>query len=336
MPNLTTTAALGNALGTDLTKNAVVAWHEGLDMVPFAARQVFPERRVSSKTSEHSSIDFSPIARATGESQNYASVSPTQGDTLNLTQTKVTASTELSKEILMYDKYNKAQALARMQGLGKACPTRMESDLQLFLMSYGFGTSYTNIDGDSVSTTSADGLAIFSGSHTVNGSSSTYSNTHSTRFGQTGLETAEDKVLQYLDHQGNAFGAFLIFDTIITTPHAETVNLVKEYNRGMNHIEDANRGINAYQGKYNHIVFQFGNMEVDAATGVISHQSTKDRYWILGSLANNHNAVLEVSQAPTLYAEQLVQRTRDVLFQADAHYAYGMLDPKFLVGSNAT
>lgn len=336
MSIITTTAAFGANLGVDLTKNATVAWHQGLDMVPFEARNVFKERMVPNKTSEHSSIDFSPLARKTGESSNYAIVAPTQGDTLNLTQAKFTASVELSKEILMYDKYNQAQAFAKMSGLGRACPTRMEQDLQLFLMSYGFGSSYTDIDGNSIATTSADGLSIFHSAHTVNGSSSTYSNTHSTAFGQTGLETGENKVLGFLDHQGNAYGAFIQFDTIITTRNSTVVNLVKEYNKGMNHIEDQNRGINAYQGRYNHIVFSWGNLGVSATTGNATYDSTKDNYWLLASLANNHNLILEISQSPQLYGEQLVQRTRDMLFQTDAHYAYGCLDPKCVVGSNAS
>lgn len=336
MSIITTTGSFGANLGTDLTKNAVVAWHQGLDMVPSAARTVFSERRVSEKTSEHSSMDFSPIARKTNESGLYADVNPTQGDTLNMTQTKFTASVELSKEIQMYDKYNMAQALAKMQGLGKACPTRMEMDLQFFIMTYGFGSSYTNVDGESVSTTGADGLSIFNSAHTINGGATTYSNTHSTAFGQTGLETAEGKALNYVDHQGNAFGAFIIFDTIITTRDPNTVNLVREYNKGMNHIEDSNRGINVYQGKYNHIVFNWGNMSVSSTTGQVSYDSTKDKYWILASLQNNHNLVLEISQAPVLYEPLLIQRTRDTLFQTDAHYAYGVLDPKCLVGSNAS
>lgn len=336
MAIITTTAAMGQSLGNDLVKNATVAWHEGLDMVPYAARAVFNETVTEAKTSEHSSIDFTPIARKTSESNPYADVNPTQADTLNLTQAKFTASTELSKEILMYDKYSKVRELVKMQGLGKACPTRIEMDLQHFIMTYGFGSSYTSIDGDTISTTSADGLSVFNSAHTINGGSGTYSNTHSTSFGQTGLETAEGKVLNYLDHQGNAFGAFLRFDTIITTPKPTVVNLVKEYNKGMNHIEDTARGINVYQGMYNHVVFAFGNTQVNASSGTVTNDSTKDFYWVLASLENNHNLLLEISQMPKLYEPQLVQRTRDILFQTDAHYAYGVLDPKCLVGSNAT
>src|SRR4051794_40152701 len=125
MAIITTTGAMGQTLGNDLVKNATVAWHQGLDLVPYAARSVFNETTTDQKTSEHSGIDFTPIARRTAESNPYSDVNPTQTDTLNLTQAKFTASTELSKEILMYDKYNKVRELVKMQGLGKACPTRM-------------------------------------------------------------------------------------------------------------------------------------------------------------------------------------------------------------------
>lgn len=324
MSVFTTTGDLGNAL----VKNAIVTWHKGFDLVPYEARRVFRVTSTNKKTSEHDSWDFQPAARTTGEGVDYASSSPVKGDSLVLTQAKVTNSFEITKESGMYDRYAQTRNFQGMMGLGKACPERMELDLQLFLMSMGFGTSYTNMDGASVSTTAADGNSIYNNSHSVNGSSSTYDNLHSTAFGQTGLETAEDLFRGFINHEGKI--CYVIPDTIITTSKSSVVNLVKEYNKGMNHIEDALRGINVYQGKYDHIVFHYGDL--DAA---MARDSTKDDYWLLASLANNHHAILEVSQEPRVVYAGKVQRNQNELFLTDSHYAYGVLGTQWIVGSNA-
>jgi len=336
MAIISTTAALGQSLGVDLTKNAVISWHEGLESVPFAARSVFDVRSYPHKTSEHSGIDFSPIARATGESNPYANDAPTQTDSLNLTQAKFTNSVILSKEIGMYDRYNKAKAFAAMKGLGMSAPNRMEMDLQYMISTYGFGTAYTDIDGNSISTKCSDGLATFSASHTVNGSTATYSNTLSTAFGQVGLETAEDRVMNFIDHQGNSFSAHVIYDTIITTPASAVRSLVQQHIRSPQTPENANNSVNTRIGSYNHIVFQFCNTTVNATTGNVTHDSTKNNYWFLYASDLKHNLICEVSQEPKLYPPQTIQNTRDTLFQTDCHYAYGVLNPQALIGSNAS
>lgn len=323
MPVFTTTGDLGSAL----VKNAFVTWHMGFDAVPYAARRVFRTSQTSHKTSEHDSWDYNKFARKTGEGNNYNSSTPVKGDNLVLTQGKVTDSFEVTEESQDYDRYNQVQNFQGMMGLGKACPDRMELDLQLFLMSMGFGTSYTDQDGESVATTGADGLAIYSNSHTVNGTATTYDNLQAVAFGQTGLEAAEDLFRNFINHEGRV--VYVIPDTIITTSKASVVNLVKEYNKGMNHIEDANRGINAYQGRYDHIVFHYGDC---TATG--ARDSSKDDYWLLASLANNHHAILEISQSPRVRYAGKVQRNQNDLFITDTRYAYGMLGAQWIVGNN--
>lgn len=324
MPVLTTTGDLGSAL----VKNAIVTWHKGFDQVPYEARRVFRVSQTDKKTSEHDSWDFQPLARTTGEGVDYASAAPIKGDNLVLTQGKVTNSFEITKESGMYDRYNQTRNFQGMMGLGKACPERMELDLQLFLMSMGFGTSYTNADGQSVATTGADGLALYSNVHTVNGTSATYDNLQSLAFGQTGLEGAEDLFRGFINHEGKV--VYVIPDTIITTSKSSVVNLVREYNKGMNHIEDANRGVNVYQGRYDHIVFHYGDLDANMA-----RDASKDDYWMLASLANNHHAILEVSQEPRVLYAGKVQRNQNELFLTDCHYAYGMLGNQWIVGSNA-
>lgn len=286
-------------------------------MVPQAGRALFDVERVDTKTKVTESSIMDKFASSTGEGENYAASLPTAGDQKTFTQAKVTDSFELTKEAGMYDQYNVVEGLKGAEGIGSAVAKRIELDLQL-LLGFGAAASYTDKDGNTVATTAADGLSIWNSSHTVNGSSSTYDNSGTTAFGQTGLEATEDLFRQFLNHDGQQIDR--VPDTIFTTRKPNVVNLVREYNKGMNHIEDANRGINVYQGKYDHVVLPY----LDAANDG-SYNSAKDDYWGL-AVRKGPNMKLFVSQDPVVYEPQLVQRNRNLLIQTDAHYAYGFLD----------
>lgn len=314
-------------LGTALTKNVRVAFQKGFTMVPVGGRRIFSVRMTNTKTSEHDSYVFDGFADDTGEGSDYAAHDPVKGDSLILTQGKITSSFECTKEAGMYDQYSIVDILKGSEGVGKIVAKRIELDLQLHL-GFGHGTSYTNKNGATVSTTAADGNSIFYATHSVNGSAATYSNTLSTAFGQTGLETAESRFVSFLNHDGQLIDRMPTL--IFSTNKPSLVNLIREYNKGMNHIEDALRGINVYMGKYDSLVLPYLDCDANGAK-----DSSKDDYWGMVDLSNNSNLMLEVSQEPVVYPPQMVQRNRNALVQADAHYAYGVLDPNCIVMSNA-
>ena len=315
--------------GAALTKNAFVAWKRGFRSVPAAGRLVFTVSSVQYKTSEHDNIDYSPIADETAEGTNYSASNPTKGDALNLTQGKVTSSFEITQEMLKFDRYNMMRALRGMMKLGRACPERMELDLQLFLLSMGFGSSYTDKNGNSVATTTADGVAVYNNSHTVNGTSTTYDNLGSTAFGQTGLEGTQDLARSFIDQQGNI--VYVVFDSIFTTSKNQLVNLVWEYMNGVNHIEDANRGPNSQRRYgYEHIIFHKGDFTAQSA-----RDSSKDDYWGMYSSENREHGILEVSGNPRMVDAGVIQRNQNVLMLTDCFYAYGVLGAQWIAANNA-
>lgn len=315
--------------GPALTKNAFVAWKRGFRSVPAAGRLVFTVANVNTKTSEHSSIDYSPIADTTPENTNYSSSNATQGDTLNLVQGKVTSSFEITQEMLKFDRYNMMRALRGMMKLGRACPERMELDLQLILLSMGFGSSYKDRNGDTVGTTTADGVSLYNNNHTVNGSAQVYDNLGSIAFGQTGLEATQDLARSFIDHQGHII--YVIFDTIFSTSKNQLVNLIYEYMNSVNHVEDANRGVNSQQRYgYEHIVFHKGDF-----TAQSQRDSSKDDYWGMFSSENREHAILEVSGNPRMVDAGVIQRNQNVLMLTDCFYAYGLLGGQWIAANNA-
>src|SRR3990167_5864037 len=94
----------------------------------------------------------------------------------------------------------------------------------LIFLSMGFGSSYTDKNGASVTTTAADGNSIYNNSHSVNGVATTYDNLGAIACGQTGLEATQDLARSFIDHQGHII--YVVFDNIFTTSKNQLVNLV--------------------------------------------------------------------------------------------------------------
>ncbi len=99
----------------------------------------------------------------------------------------------------------------------------------------------------------------------------------------------------------------------------------------MFHVEDTSRGINVYQDRYDHIVYNYGDVDNSGA-----RDTAKKHYWLLVSRAQNHHAILEISQEPRVIYAGKIQYNQNDLFQTDAHYSYGILGTQWIVGSNAS
>lgn len=314
------------ALGLKLTDATRRAFKAGYTMVPTTARQMFNVQSTEKKVEVFNSAIMDQFASDTGDGENYAAFNPTLGDELTLTQYKVTASFEVTEDAQQYDQYGMLDAIAGAKALGDNVAKRMELDIQQ-LISHGASTSYTNKDGNTVSTLSADGLALFHSAHTVNGSASTYDNVDATAFGQTGLETLEGLFRNFLNQDGQIIDK--VPTAIFSTTKPALVNLIREYNKSMGHPEDAFNGVNVYMQRYNHISLDF--LDCDSAG---ARDAAKDDYWGL-VVMKDPNLKCRVSQNPTIHGEQLVQRNRNKLYQASAKYAIGVEDPNCIALSAA-
>jgi len=322
-------------LGTALTKNATVAFSKGYVTVPNEARSIWNVKYVSEKNTESDTYSNDKFASDTGEGQNFANSDPVKGYALQLTQGKITNSFELTKEVGKFEKYNVVDALKGTEDLARSGAKRIELDLQLHI-GMGAGSSYTNKDGNTVSTLAADGIAIFHATaHTVR-SGATYGNLLSTAFGKTGLEEAEVLVRNFINHDGQQVDRLM--DVIFSTKKPSLNGTINEYLNSVGHVADGNRGINTYSmgkhgsvsgGKYRHVPMQY--LDADANGAV---DSSKDDYWGLAA-SNSEELQLEVSQDPVVYPPQLVQRNRNALIQMDALYAYGVRNAFSIVLSNA-
>lgn len=312
----------------DLVKNAIVKWREGYESVPKAAEEIYDVYMTETQTSEHSQIDGAGFAKRKVEGGRYKVGSPVQGYTLNLSQTRIGLTEAVTWEMRKYDKYREIDKA--MRKLGESTRKRMELDLT-HQLTFGVGaTSYTNLDGETISCASADGQQIIDTDHTITGGSSTFSNKITSAFSRAGLESAEDKFTQMFDNNG--VKVTVKPDTIITGDDPTVVNAVREFISSQGAPDTANRADNIYKGKYKHLVLPYLATDANGA-----YDSTKKNYWFLADLSHT-DAVCEISESPTFVPPKMGGNgedydTDDWNFKSSASYDYGFLDIKFIVGS---
>lgn len=316
----------------DLVKNSLVQWREEYESVRNDARQLYDIVPNPNLTSEHSSIDSPGFARRMDEGGPYVVGNPKQGYTLNLTKSRIALGASVTWAMRKYDKYREIEK--KMRGLGESTAQRIELDLT-HLFTFGLqGTTYTNMDGETVNTVTGDGLQIFSDSHTITGSSTTVDNYNGTlAFNRTNLEAAERLFTSMVNM--NDMKVVPKPNTIITGDDPAIVNVVAEFMKSVQAPDTNENATNVYKGKYNHIQLPFL-----ATTNLGAPTSTGRYYWMLADLKRK-DAILEFSEMPTFTmggpgnaGEDF--ETEDWKAKSTASYAYGILDYKWICGSAAT
>ena len=316
----------------DLVKNAKVKWREGYDMVASAARELYDVYSVSEMTSEHSQIDGPGFATRKNQGDRYVVGSPQQGYSITLSQLRIGLMEEVTWEMRKFDKYREIER--KMRNLGESTAQRMELDLtHQFTFALAGSTSYTNQDGETVYCTVGDGLSIFSTVHKITGSSSTFANKITAAFSRAGLEAAEQLFTKMFNNSG--VKVVVKPNTIITGDDPATVNAVSEFLKSQNAPDTAEGATNVYKNKYKHLVLPY--LATDASG---AYDSTKAGYWMLADTMHT-DAICEVSENPTFTAPKIGGNGEDFetdgwKFKSSACYDIGVLDPKWIVGSDAT
>jgi hypothetical protein len=180
----------------------------------------------------------------------------------------------------------------KMRGLGEATANRIELDLT-HLFTFGLqGSTYVNMDGETVNCVTGDAVQIFSNSHTITGGSTNVDNYNGTNaFNRTNLEAAErlfTNMVNNLDKKVTPKP-----DTIITGDDPAMINMVAEFMKSVKAPDTAENAINVYSNKYKHIVLPYL-----ASTNLGASTSTGRYYWMLADMKRK-DAILEFSENPT-------------------------------------
>lgn len=262
----------------DFVSQADILWARGYMSVPQAARGsgLFKEVAIpnlTGNTRTFSEIDLEEYASKKSESDQSARARIQQGYSKTGTLYRVAKDIGISYEMRSYGKYN--EMTEKLVNLGKLAPNRLDLDLT-HRLTFGTATSYTDMDGDSVDISIGDTLALFSTSHTLRGSSTTFRNrlANNPQFSPGALESMETMRKQ---NTYNQFGEKMVMrdDIIWHADDPNTNRAVAETLRSSSNNTQSNPGvINTFSGKYRDVILP----RLDT-TAVGANDSTKSKYW---------------------------------------------------------
>lgn len=297
---------------SDFTDLVSKTFLKGPELVSEVARQLFIVESMDANTGDsrkYTEIDTETYASLKREGQDASIASVQQGYSVTMYAKRVAKEITITWEMRRYNKY--PEVTGQLVSLASFVPQRMELDLT-HRLTFAASTSYTDMDGSTVATTVGDGLALVSASHTLRGTSTTFSNviTGNPSFSKGGLEAAESQAnTQILSQFGER--RVMNFNTIVTSDDPNTVNTVKEYLNSTADVTSNNSGVtNVYKGKYKHVILPYL-----ATTAAGAYDSTKAKYWFLvaaGQGVMGWQAYLGIWEAPNLKTPSAGNNGEDV------------------------
>ena len=167
--------------------------------------------------------------------------------------------------------------------LATVCPNSIDLDLA-HRITFATATSYTDRDGNTITTTVWDGLALASASHTLTGSADTYNNivTGNPQFSKGALENAQKLAVE---ETYNNIGEKMAmnFDIIYSTDDPNTCNQIKELLNATADVSTDNAGtFNVYSNAMRHV--KIPRIATTAGGWV---DTTKAKYWGIASSMNS-------------------------------------------------
>ena len=321
---------INRASFADFNNNLVVAWTKSYSDFPKRASVLYNMGTTDVDTGDISGLDGFSVAKRKREGQDLAFGSLTQNYRKTWSTYEIGLETKITWNMRRYSKYDLIQKA--INNLAQSAAKRMEYDLT-HRWTFANSTSYTNLDGDSVTTTVGDGLALLSTVHTMPGTSTTFRNrvANNPVLSKGGLEAAEKLfATQMIDTNGETTFQEPTHIVITNDPHLK--NTAMEYLKSYADPTASQAGItNVYEGKYGLIVLPYLST---LASGL--YDSTKATYWFLVNM-NHKDGYVKVGQDPTFITPAdnggKEFETMDWKYGCFASYAIEIVDPRWVVGS---
>lgn len=314
----------------DFNDNLEIKWRKVYDAYPKRAGALYEERSTAVDTGAVSSLDSVSVAKKKREGADFSFLNLTQNYRKSWSTYEVGGEIKITWNMRHYAKYNEIDRA--LSGMAESTARRMEMD-KTHRFTFYSATSYTDMDGDSISITVGDGLALGSTAHTMPGTATTFRNivANNPVLSKGGLEAAEKLfATQMIDTNGQL--VFYEPDTLITTNDPTVVNTARQYLGSYADPEAAHEGVmNPYQGKYRHIILPFLS-----TTAAGAYDSTKANLWFLANLSRK-DAMCFVGQEPTLISPSENDgkefETMDWKYSTFASYALVISDARWIVAS---
>lgn len=247
-----------------------------LDAMPIFIKRVIPMH--TGNIRQFDEEDFSSFAKQKPEGVAAAKGAYGIGYYKQMTMYRIALELDLTYESRMFDRWNDVSKIG--QKLAKTAPYRINLDMTHKAVTFAAGTSYVNMDGFTVDTTTGDGLSIANAAHTLAFSTATYTNIvpGAPQFSKSALISAETIAKNNTVDNYNIPG-------VMNFTHiwcANTPNLTENILQFLRSISDntqANPNVeNTYRNKYKMLVLS--QLDTDAFG---QRDTSKSNWWGIGA-----------------------------------------------------
>lgn len=323
-------AIISTSSFNDFVRNAEIKWRQKFDQFPKAASQLYDIEDVNVITGDESSFDGYSVARKKNEGEDLRYLQANQGYSKSWTVYEIGGMTKITWLMRKGNKYREMDRA--ITNLAESAAKRMEWDLT-HRLTFGWATSYTDLDGDTVTTTIGDTLALISSVHTITGSAATFSNQipGNVVISKAGIEAGEKLfATQMIDSNGELIQENP--DTLIIANDPNQINTAIEYLKSTAAPDASHDGVfNVYANKYRLVVLPYLS-----TTAAGAYDSTKAKYWFLANL-NKTDAVCKILSRPTFIPPTMYDgrefESMDWKFATHSSYAIEIIRGQFIVGS---
>ena len=294
--NLISTLSLKNLV--DLTRRNFLP---AMGMVETRAMDLFIKDVVPKgygNTKLHQEIDVGTFGNIKREGADAQKKRVGLGYTKTVTAKRIAAEVDITWEMREYRR--DAEVISTFTDLYHFCPQRMELDAT-HILTFAASTSYTDMDGETVTVSGGDSLAPVYATHTLAFSDDTYTNViaNNPQFSQGALEIGE-KVFstQILNNFGQK--RVLRASHLYCADNPVVERAMRQVMQSTADVDTNNSGIiNTFKGKYQIVVLPYLASSADG-----SYDSTKENYWGLiaatGSIKNRAQIYMTVFEEPNL------------------------------------
>lgn len=323
---------------TDLVKRNWIYTKENIQR---NAKQLFIVESVGAgqgNSKRYTEVDVETYADYKAEGSNVTKSKVGVGYTVDMIARTFAKSIEITLEMRNDNRY--AEVGTYITNLSEFCENRMDLDLT-HRLTFATSTSYTDKNGETVTTTVGDGLQLVYATHTLAFSSTTYNNrvTGDPVFGQGAYEAA--KLIAATQIYTN-FGEkrTMNFNTIFSTDDPATVRVIQQLLNSMADIDAAHAGVtNVYKSGAKHVILP--NL---ATTAAGAYDSTKIKWWGIaatGQGVNGWQAYLGEWISPTLKTPSAGNNGEDInnlnwTYVAYCRYGIATVSPKGIIMSCPT
>lgn len=243
-------------------------------------------------------IDGQTYASYKAEGADASKAQVVMGYSKTMTKRRFAKEIDITYEMRSENRH--PEVVSALTNLSTFCYQRMALDLT-HRFTFDTATSYTDMDGETVSTTVGDGLALASAVHTLTGTATTFSNiiTGNPVFSKGAFQIARGLAnTQVLNNFGDQ--RVLEFDTVVTGDDPTTMDAVKTFINSNTDPTQNNPGvINTYQNAFRHVM-----MKRLATTATGARDTTKEKKWMFlatnGSADQRWQAYLGIWESPNL------------------------------------